>query len=187
MCNAGLVITRPAPTTAPWQLSQRVPVGCDPPGGRPWQVPQASCVPSTVVHVGAVIEPPAASVPPWQYALLQRVPSNAGRAPSAVASAPQLSSAPGVESRCPAAPAVAGTTWHWLHAISACHPDGPRCWRWAPTPRELVADEPSRSTGGAAFPPPPWHESHPPIVTSTVPLMCNTGSMIVRPGPTTEP
>ena len=35
-------------------------------GGAPWQVPQASCEPSTRVQVGFVLVPPALSVPPWQ-------------------------------------------------------------------------------------------------------------------------
>src|SRR5512140_769347 len=35
-------------------------------GGAPWQLPHASCVPSTLVHDGVVFDPPAARLAPWQ-------------------------------------------------------------------------------------------------------------------------
>ena len=41
-------------------------VVCGAGGGIPWQVPQAACVPLTVVQVGVLLVPPAPSVAPWQ-------------------------------------------------------------------------------------------------------------------------
>jgi hypothetical protein len=79
----------PAATTAPWHgahdLRRHAPAGgWAPPGGRPWQVPHAAWLPSTRVQVGVVSAPPGNSVAPWQYVLVQVVPSNAGFAPSAL-------------------------------------------------------------------------------------------------------
>ena len=74
MCRPPATLMVPFAFTVPgWQLAQAVrpPVTagcpCAAGGGRPWQVPQAACVPSTLVQVGVVSEPPPlAMVPPWQ-------------------------------------------------------------------------------------------------------------------------
>ena len=60
----------PSAWTVPaWQRAQEVTPpatdGWDDEGGRPWQVPQVACVPSTRFHAGAVLVPPPAAEP-WQ-------------------------------------------------------------------------------------------------------------------------
>ena len=49
-----------------WHRPQSGFAVCGAGGGAPWQVPHASCVPSTVVHEGVLFEPPWPTEPPWQ-------------------------------------------------------------------------------------------------------------------------
>ena len=59
-------IPPPARTVPEWQRAQSVLGGCGNGGGAPWQELHAVGPAVTAVHVGAVFEPPAASVAPWQ-------------------------------------------------------------------------------------------------------------------------
>src|SRR5512142_2703277 len=63
MWSARFTVPAPYPS---WQLPHDGFCECGGGGGAPWHVPQAAWLPSTLVQVGAVIVPPAASVAPWQ-------------------------------------------------------------------------------------------------------------------------
>jgi hypothetical protein len=67
---------------------------------------------------------------------------------------------------------------------AACHVDVPRCERWAPTPRSVVAVPLVVSLGGALSPAPPWQVSQAIVVdTSTTPSMCRAGSVMCMLSP----
>jgi hypothetical protein len=65
-------------------------------GGTPWQVPHAACEPSSCVHTGVVLLPPA-SVEPWQYVLAQVAlgRSQVGAAPPSLETPPNVTVASG--------------------------------------------------------------------------------------------
>jgi len=139
-------------------------------GGVAWHVPHAAS-PLPPVQTGAWFDPPAFSVAPWQYVLLQRVPSNVGVvAPWSVASKPQRSFEP---PGCWCVSGDVGFTWHSPQSIAPASAPTVTCALWAPTERRDASVRPARSTGGAPVPlsPPPWHRVHPVAAFAAVPSL----------------
>ena len=175
-------IPPPASTVPEWQRAQSVLGGCGKGGGAPWHELHAVGPADTAVQVGVVVEPPAASVAPWQYVDAHVVPVQLGVAPW---EARPVNGSEIVPFTC--VRSVTGA-WQSLQANALRIVPVTTCFWCAPTARCVVSVSPFVPTGGAGFTPSvPWHAVQPPAETCTVPSMCWPPATSIAPLARTVP